>query len=118
MFSKKNTRVAPLLVSDFGRTITSNGKGTDHAWGGNYAVLGGEINGGKILGKYPTKLGADGELNFGRGRIIPSTSWESVWTGLSEWMGVENDEDLTKVLPNLKNFQEEKLFRKGVLFKN
>ena len=35
-----------------------------------------------------------------------------------EWMGVENDEDLTKVLPNLKNFQEEKLFRKGVLFKN
>merc|ERR1711988_1461893 len=110
--------VAVLLVSDFGRTITSNGKGTDHAWGGNYAVLGGEINGGKILGKYPTKLGADGELNFGRGRIIPSTSWESVWTGLSEWMGVENDEDLTKVLPNLKNFQEEKLFRKGVLFKN
>ena len=63
-------------------------------------------------------MGADGELNFGRGRIIPSTSWESVWTGLSEWMGVENDEDLTKVLPNLKNFQEEKLFRKGVLFKN
>ena len=109
--------VAILLVSDFGRTITSNGKGTDHGWGGNYAVVGGKVNGGKILGKYPTKLGNDGELNIGRGRIIPSTGWEGVWSGLSEWMGVENDEELTQVLPNLKNFPESKLFRRDELFK-
>ena len=110
--------VAVLLVSDFGRTITSNGKGTDHGWGGNYAVMGGKVNGGKILGKYPNKLGSDGELNYGRGRILPSTGWEGPWAGLAEWMGVENDEELVKILPNLKNFGESKLFRRKEMFKD
>ena len=32
--------VVLFTVSDFGRTMTSNGKGTDHAWGGNQFVLG------------------------------------------------------------------------------
>lgn len=109
--------VAVLLVSDFGRTITSNGKGTDHAWGGNYALISGALNGGKILGRYPYKLGAEGELNFGRGRILPSTPWEGPWAGLSEWMGIETEEELVKVLPNIKNFPESKLFRRSEIFK-
>ena len=29
-----------VTSSDFGRTLTSNGKGTDHGWAGNYVVLG------------------------------------------------------------------------------
>ena len=33
-------------VSDFGRTLTSNGLGTDHAWGGNQIVMGGAVRGG------------------------------------------------------------------------
>jgi len=41
--------VAVLLISDFGRTITSNGKGTDHGWGGNYFITGGAVRGSKIL---------------------------------------------------------------------
>ena len=77
-------------------------------------MLGGKVNGGRILGKYPTKLGKNGELNFGRGRILPSTGWEGVWSGLSEWMGVENDE-LAKIL-QMQNFPESKLFRKEELF--
>ena len=28
-----------VSISDFGRTITSNGIGTDHAWGGNNFIL-------------------------------------------------------------------------------
>src|SRR5439155_16345301 len=39
--------------SDFGRTLRSNGHGTDHAWGGNAMVFGGPIDGGKIFGTYP-----------------------------------------------------------------
>ena len=27
-------QVALATLSDFGRTLTSNGRGTDHAWGG------------------------------------------------------------------------------------
>lgn len=79
-------------------------------------MLGGKVNGGRILGKYPTKLGKDGELNYGRGRILPSTGWEGVWSGLSEWMGVENDAELAKILPNAQNFPESKLFREQELF--
>ena len=43
-------------------------------------------------------------LSAGRGRVIPTTSWESVWHALGEWLGLE-EESLHKVLPNLKNFQ-------------
>ena len=37
----KDTTIVAL--SDFGRTLTSSGKGTDHAWGGNMFVLGGDV---------------------------------------------------------------------------
>lgn len=32
-------QVALQAVSDFGRTMTNNGQGTDHAWGGNYFTI-------------------------------------------------------------------------------
>ena len=105
-----------VSTSDFGRTLTSNGQGTDHAWGGNYFILGGEVKGGQILGKYPDKLGADGSLNIGRGRILPTTSWEALWNGLSEWFGVVQGE-IDKVLPNKKNFPADQLFKKDQLFR-
>jgi len=30
-----------------GRTLTSNGKGSDHGWGGNHLVMGGAVRGGR-----------------------------------------------------------------------
>ena len=42
-------KVTIQIASEFGRTITSNSLGTDHGWGGNAVVLGGSVNGGKIL---------------------------------------------------------------------
>jgi uncharacterized protein (DUF1800 family)/uncharacterized protein (DUF1501 family) len=105
-----------VSTSDFGRTLTSNGQGTDHAWGGNYFILGGEVKGGQILGKYPDKLGADGSLNIGRGRILPTSSWEALWNGLSEWFGVVPGK-IDQVLPNKKNFPADQLFTKNQLFK-
>ena len=48
-------QVTTFTASDFGRTLTSNGQGSDHAWGGNHMVMGG-VNGRKIYGDYPDPL--------------------------------------------------------------
>ena len=70
--------LAVLQLSDFGRTIASNGAGTDHAWGGNYFMVGGAVKGKQVLGSYPGKLSdEDNTLYAGRGgRLIPTTAWE------------------------------------------
>ena len=39
--------------SDFGRTLTSNGDGSDHAWGGVQFVVGGAVRGQQVYGQYP-----------------------------------------------------------------
>jgi uncharacterized protein (DUF1501 family) len=93
--------VAIVITSDFARTITPNsGGGSDHAWGGHYFIMGGAVKGGKMLGKYPADLTASGPLNLGRGRLIPQTSWDCLWNGVSQWMGVITEPDLDRVLPN------------------
>src|SRR5205807_1715301 len=45
--------VITFTASDFSRTLGSNGRGTDHAWGANTMVFGGPVDGGKIFGTYP-----------------------------------------------------------------
>jgi cullin-associated NEDD8-dissociated protein 1 len=106
-----------LTVSDFGRTLTSNGQGTDHAWGGNHIVAGGKVRGGQIFGKFPDTLKSDGERNLGgRGRLIPTTPWEGVWRGIAEWFGVEPGQ-MGTVLPNLPRFPESDTLSKDELFK-
>ena len=107
--------VTIVTQSDFGRTLTSNGQGNDHAWGGHNLVLGGSVDGKKILGKYPEKLGEGSDLNIGRGRILPTIGWESVWFGLSEWMGVQPS-SMATILPNAARFTSEQLFSADMLF--
>jgi uncharacterized protein (DUF1501 family) len=92
-------------ASEFGRTLTSNGLGTDHAWGANHWIAGGSVKGGKIHGQYPDDLTENGILNIGRGRLIPTTPWEGMWAGLAEWFGVTTQNIASAVLPNVGNFQ-------------
>jgi len=108
--------VVLLTVSDFGRTLTVNGGGTDHAWGGNYFVIGGAIKGGVVHGQYPSGLTEDADYILGRGRVVPTLGYESVWNGLAEWFGVPA-EDLERVLPNVGNFPESLLLSEADLFK-
>lgn len=110
--------VTIITVSDFARTLTSNGLGTDHAWGGNHLVIGGAVRGGKIFGHYPTNLAEDGadSLNVGRGRLIPTTPWDAMWHGIAQWYGVEG-EHMSTVLPNAANFPPEQLITGEQLFK-
>lgn len=107
-----------VSASDFGRTLTSNGLGTDHAWGGHNFVTGGAVKGGKVLGKYPRGLMAEGprsEQILPRGRVLPTTGWEAVWNAIATWYGVD-EEQLGTVLPNREKFGPEKLFSTGQLF--
>ena len=98
--------VTVVSASEFGRTLTSNGLGTDHAWGGNHFIAGGSVKGGRIHGQFPDDLTDNGILNIGRGRLIPTMPWEGLWSGLAEWFGVTSQRIASSVLPNIGNFQE------------
>jgi len=45
--------VITMTTSEFGRTLSSNGDGTDHGWGSSHIVMGGPVDGGRIVGTYP-----------------------------------------------------------------
>jgi len=91
-----------VTSSDFGRSLTSNGAGTDHAWA-NHLVLGGSINGGRVFNDFPSSLVEGNEQDAGRGRLIPKYPWESMMVPIAEWMGVEQSQR-AGVFPNLVNF--------------
>lgn len=96
--------VTTFTISDFGRTLTSNGNGSDHGWGGNIMVMGGGIRGGLVHGHYPD-LTLGNELDIGSGIFIPTLPTDALYASLGRWMGVK-DLDLARVLPNLNRFPD------------
>lgn len=94
--------VTTFTISDFGRTLTSNGRGSDHGWGGNALVMGGAVRGGDFYGT-PPPLHPDGPLDTGRGRLIPTLSTDEYFAELALWFGVTPG-DLDAVLPNIGRF--------------
>ncbi|MEM8684965.1 MAG: DUF1501 domain-containing protein [Pseudomonadota bacterium] len=94
--------VTSFTQSDFGRTLTSNGDGTDHGWGGNQLVMGGAVQGRELYGDYPL-LAIDGDDDIGGGRMIPTTSADQYAATLARWFGIE-DIDLGVVAPHIDNF--------------
>ncbi|TBN04277.1 DUF1501 domain-containing protein [Hyunsoonleella flava] len=99
-----NDCVTTFSVSDFSRTLTSNGNGTDHAWGGNAFMMGGAVNGKEIYGDYPT-LALDSDLDLRNGVLVPTTAADLYMAELALWFGV-SPSDLNMVLPNLSNFYD------------
>ncbi len=98
--------VTSFTQSDFGRTLTSNGDGTDHGWGGIQMVIGDAVN-GDMYGRYPS-LQIGGNDDVGGGRMIPTTSADQYAATLARWFGIE-DADLSLVAPNLDNFVDRDL---------
>ncbi len=94
--------VTSFTQSDFGRTLTSNGDGTDHAWAGNQVVIGGAVAGQDLYGTYPL-LEIGGDADVGGGRLIPTTSADQFAATLAKWFGID-DVDLDIVAPNIDNF--------------
>jgi uncharacterized protein (DUF1501 family) len=108
-----------IMGSDFGRTMRPNSHdGTDHGWGGNYFIAGGSVKGGQIIGTFPERLGEEGDYWTSRGRMIPTTPWDSIWNGVANWMGVKGDDELDFILPNRGNFPPCDMFSDQELFTN
>ncbi len=96
--------VTAFTHSDFGRTLTSNGDGSDHAWGGVQLVVGGGVLGQRMYGQYPLlQVGTSNPLDVGGGRFIPTTSADQYAATLARWFGV-SDTQLVQVAPNINNF--------------
>ena len=99
--------VTTFTQSDFGRTMTSNGDGTDHAWGGCQFVVGGAVAGRDMYGIYPDlALGSNDDV--GGGRFIPTTSADQYAATLARWFGVA-EVDIPSVSPNIGNFATQDL---------
>ncbi|BCU79854.1 DUF1501 domain-containing protein [Luteolibacter sp. LG18] len=97
--------VITFTASDFGRTLRSNGQGTDHAWSGNQFVFGGPVQGGTVKGNFPS-LAIDGPDDIGRGgRIFPKLAADQYYCELLRWFGVSNG-NMDQVLPNIRNFYD------------
>lgn len=57
-------KVTLFTMSEFGRTLDSNGAGSDHGWGTHQIVLGGAVNGGKIYGQNHNVTAVPGTTTF------------------------------------------------------
>ncbi len=95
-------KVTTFTASDFGRTLTSNGNGSDHGWGGHHFIIGGAVNGGRYYGTAP-EVSVTSNDQVGQGRLLPSTSVDQMAATLARWFGVSNSEMAT-VLPNIGHF--------------
>ncbi len=104
-------KVTTFTMSDFGRSMSNNGDGTDHAWGAHHIVMGGDglnapgnLRGGEMIGNLPeiTLQGADDHNQ--KGRIIPSLAQEQLNASLCRWFGVDEN-TLASIFSNLSNFE-------------
>jgi len=105
------SQVTAFTASEFNRTFTTNGSGTDHAWGSHHLVLGGAVRGKTIYGQYPTlgiDLGGFNNPNMSGNAIIPTTSVDQYAATLGAWFGV-GQSDLNTIFPNLANFSPNNL---------
>jgi len=99
--------VTTFTASDFGRSLTGNGDGTDHGWGNHMMVMGGAVNGGDVIGAMP-RMGTEGPDAIQNGRVVPTLSSAQYAATLLRWMGLPETE-LHHVLPTLNNFAQQDL---------
>ena len=100
--------VTAFTASDFGRTLTSNGDGSDHGWGNHHFIVGGAVKGKTFYGKAPgmgvgNTGGPADDDHVGQGRLLPTTSVDQYAATLAKWFGVA-DSEMSSVLPNLNRF--------------
>ena len=101
--------VVGFTASDFGRTLPTNGQGSDHGWGSHHIIFGGTgnpstgaVRGQRIYGTFPV-LQVNGPDDTSTGRWIPRTSVDEYSATLAKWFGV-NSTYMPVVFPNLTRF--------------
>lgn len=108
-----SSQVTTFTMSDFGRTLTSNGDGVDHGWGAHHFIMGGAVRGGDIYNQFPT-IGVDIKNGFNNpdgissGNLIPTVSVDQYAATLGAWFGV-SAANLNTIFPNLHNFSSANL---------
>lgn len=103
-----SNQVTAFTASDFGRTLTSNGDGSDHGWGSHHFVVGGSVRGASFFGTPPpvsvgNTAAAQDQGHVGQGRLLPTTSVDQYAATLANWFGASYGE-LAGILPNLRHF--------------
>lgn len=101
-------QVTTFTMSEFARTLSTNGNGSDHAWGSVNMIMGGDVQGGRIYGGFPDQA-LNGPVSLSRGQFIPSTSVDQMAATLARWMGVTSNGDLNTIFPNVANFSTNNL---------
>ena len=101
-------KVTAFTASDFGRTRSSNGDGSDHGWGSHHFMVGGAVKGRAFYGKaQPVSItntaDAHDQWHVAQRRLLPSTSVDQYAATLAKWFGVSNT-DLAGVMPTLRHF--------------
>ena len=106
--------VTTFTASDFSRTFDSNGRGSDHGWGGHHMVMGGAVNGQKVYGTFPDpNILVQGNPNdTGRGRWLPTTSVDQYAATMAKWFGL-SDTQIKDVFPSIINFNADMGFMKA-----
>jgi uncharacterized protein (DUF1501 family) len=99
--------VTTFTASDFGRSLASNTSGTDHGWGGHHIVMGGAVDGKRVIGDVP-EVANDGPDDVGHGRLLPTTSVDQYAATMARWMGAGSSE-LEAIVPNIANFDSDDL---------
>jgi uncharacterized protein (DUF1501 family) len=90
--------VTLVTMSEFGRTARQNGTGgTDHGHANAMFVLGGNVKGGKVYGRWPGL--ADHELNEGRDLAVTTDFRQVLGEAVSKTIGANN---LDLVFPGAK----------------
>ena len=85
-----DNKVTLFTTSEFGRTLTSNGNGTDHGWGNHHFMVGGLAKQKALWGEIPP-VTLRHSLDAGRGRLIPSMSIEEYAGALGQWWGLSKE---------------------------
>ena len=106
-----SNQVTTFTFSEFGRTLRSNGDGSDHGWGNHYLVMGGAVQGGRFYGTYPSPQVGLTDLDFPlfsvagnfRGAFVPTVSMDQYGNTLARWLGLP-DASADDVFPNLDRF--------------
>jgi uncharacterized protein (DUF1501 family) len=100
--------VTAFTASDFGRTVSINGDGTDHGWGGHHFVVGGAVRGRRFYGRMPSLAQNGNPDDAGYGQLIPTTSVDQYSATLARWFGL-SESGIDDVFPNLGRFASRNL---------
>src|SRR6266478_498990 len=91
--------IAFVTMSEFGRTAKENGnRGTDHGHANCMFVMGGDVKGGKVYGRWPGL--SEGQLNEGRDLALTTDFRSVLGEILRKHSGVK---DLAPVFPGFDN---------------